>query len=145
MAAASNGPRGLSGFLQPLLRRSERPTLQLVNGRTGAVVATRLEAAFDSATRKRGLLGRELLAEGDAMVIAPCCAVHTWFMKFPIDIVFAARDGRVVNVRSSVNAWRLAFGWRAFATIELPAGMAARAGVRIGDCLALSIAPSAAR
>lgn len=129
-------------FLQPLLRRSQRSTLQLVNERTGAVVATRLEAAFDSAARKRGLLGREGLADGEAVVIAPCCAVHTWFMKFPIDVVFAARDGRVVNVRSRVDAWRLAFGWRAFATIELPAGAAARAGLLTGDRLALGAHPS---
>jgi uncharacterized membrane protein (UPF0127 family) len=132
-------------FLKPLLSRADRGRVQLVNQRTGAVVATRLEAAFDSATRKRGLLGREGLADGDAVVIAPCFAVHTWFMRFPIDIVFAGRDGRVVNVRPHVGPWRLAFGWRAFATIELPAGAAARAGVRNGDRLTLGFAGAAGR
>jgi hypothetical protein len=132
-------------FLQPLLRRSDRPALQLVNERSGAVVATRLEAAFDSASRKRGLLGRDRLDEGAAFVIAPCGAVHTWFMKFPIDIVFAARDGRVLKVTPRVAAWRLVFGWRAFATIELPAGAAARARLRAGDRLALGPAPAAVR
>ncbi len=53
-----------------------------------------LEVAVDSATRKKGLLGREGLADGGGLVIAPTNAVHTFFMRFPIDIVFVSRAGR---------------------------------------------------
>lgn len=122
-------------FLDPLLRRAGREGLRLVNERTGAVLATRLEAAFTSAARRRGLLGRHGLTTGGAVVIAPCFAVHTWFMKFPIDIVFASRDGRVARVRSRVRPWRVSVAWTAFATIELGAGVADEAGVRRGDRL----------
>ena len=61
-----------------------------------------LETAFDSGTRRRGLLGRDDLAAGTAMVLAPCNAVHTCRMRFPIDVVFAARDGRVTR---SCGGW----------------------------------------
>jgi uncharacterized membrane protein (UPF0127 family) len=56
-------------------------------------------------------------------------------MRFPIDIVFADRQGLVVRVRSDLGARRLAGAWRAFAVIELPAGAARRADVTVGDRL----------
>lgn len=124
-------------FLHPLAARRGGSEWMLVNARTGAPLATRVETAFDSASRRRGLLGREHLAEGQALVIAPCNAVHTWFMRFPIDVLFAARDGGVVGVRHAVRAWRAAWALRGFATIELPSGTLARSGTTCGDALQL--------
>jgi uncharacterized membrane protein (UPF0127 family) len=49
------------------------------------------------------------------MVLAPCNSIHTFFMRFPIDVVFAARDGRVVKLRHAMPTGRLAFSWKAFA------------------------------
>jgi uncharacterized protein len=101
------------------------------------VLVSRLEGAFDSATRKRGLLGRDRLDPGAGLVIAPCGGVHTFFMRFPIDVVFAARDGRIVKVSHAVKPWRLALALRAFCVIELPAGVAAAYETRAGDRLEL--------
>ncbi|MBP7569570.1 MAG: DUF192 domain-containing protein [Acidobacteria bacterium] len=109
----------------------------MANRTRGTVVGEEVEAAFDSAARKRGLLGREGLPAGVAMVIAPCGAVHTWFMRFSIDVVFAARDGRVLKVRPNVAPWRLAVGLRAFAAIEGAVGMIERSGTQTGDVLAV--------
>jgi uncharacterized membrane protein (UPF0127 family) len=109
--------------------------LMLWNERSGRPLATHLEGAFDSAARRRGLLGRDGLAAGAALIIAPCQAVHTFRMRFPIDIVFADRQGVVVAVRSDVGARRIAVALRAFATIELPAGAARLADTRVGDRL----------
>jgi uncharacterized membrane protein (UPF0127 family) len=109
----------------------------LINRRTGCPIATHVEAAFDSTSRRRGLLGRAQLPEGQALIIAPCNAIHTWFMRFPIDVLFAARDGRIVGVRHAVGAWRAAWAMRGFATIELPAGTVARRGACVGDQVAL--------
>lgn len=124
-------------FLRPLLRRSPGP-LVLRNARTGVVVATTLEPAFESSTRRRGLLGRDGLAPGHALVIAPCNLVHTFRMRFPIDIIFAARDGRVLKIRQAVPRSRIAGALRAFATIEMAAGQAAAAGLRPGDSLEIA-------
>lgn len=126
-----------SHFLAPMLAASAEDDgrLMLWNERSQRPLATHLEGAFDSASRRRGLLGRDSLAEGSALIIAPCQAVHTFRMRFPIDIVFADRQGRVVHVRSHVGAGRLAGAWRAFATIELPAGAVQQGDVRIGDRL----------
>ena len=123
----------MSHFLRPLLRGNEPYGLQIE--RTHTWLADRVEPAFDSKTRKKGLLGRDSLPDGSAVVIAPSQAIHTVGMRFPIDIVAASRDGRVVKVRERVGAWRVVLAWSAFAFIELAAGTCTRAGVRVGDRL----------
>lgn len=74
------------------------------------------------------------------MILAPCGAVHTWFMRFPIDILFAARDGRVLKVARAVRPWRIAVAWTAFATVELPVGTIDRSRIKAGDMLLISSA-----
>ena len=80
--------------------------------------------------RAVGLLGRRELAARDGLVIAPCVQIHTWFMRFPIDVVFLDREDRVVKVVSNLGPFKTAFGgFSARAVLELPAGTAATAGV----------------
>ena len=131
------------GFLKPLVR-SPRDPFALRNARNGLLVAERLEPAFDSDTRRRGLMGRHGLAPGTALVIAPSNSVHTFFMKFPIDVVFAGRDGRVLKVRAGVGPWRITGALRGFAVIELPSGSAQVADLRVGDLLEVVPATTAA-
>jgi len=104
---------------------------------SGGVVAHTVELAVTSPTRRRGLLGRDGLAPGHALLIAPCSSIHTWFMRFPIDVIFVTRDGGVVKTRSAIPAWRMSAGWGAFAVVEMAAGSLATAGVRRGDRLDL--------
>jgi uncharacterized protein len=119
-------------FLTPALK-SPQGGFSLVNDRTGVSIVTDLEIAVDSAARRKGLLGRDGLAETTGIVIAPTNAVHTFFMRFPIDIVFVTRAGQVLKVRDAVPARRIAIGLRAFAVVELAAGCAARQDLRPGD------------
>src|SRR5512134_461126 len=126
-------------FLQPLLR-DPLAGWALVIERTGATLASRVEPAFDSSARKGGLLGRGGLEPGTALVIAPSNAVHTFFMRFAIDIVFVARDGTVVKVSPGVRPWRLAMALRGFAVVELRAGTAHHARLVRGDRLVLRTA-----
>jgi uncharacterized membrane protein (UPF0127 family) len=111
----------------------------LRNVRAGEILAVTLIPAFARATRNKGLLGRHSLEPGSAMILAPCSSVHTFFMKFAIDIVFVARDGRVVKIRERCRPWRLALGLGAFAVIELAAGAVAPSGTRVGDRLEITL------
>jgi uncharacterized protein len=124
-------------FLDPLLDDAQAPWT-LKNLRTGVVIAGCLEASFDSKSRRRGLLGRQSLPAGCAMIIAPCSSIHTFFMRFPIDVVFAGRDGRVVKVYHELPAWRVALAWKGFAVIELPAGTLRPSETRPGDFLQIA-------
>ena len=122
-----------TSFLTPLA--APHAGLVLRNARTGRVVADRLLPALDSESRRRGLLKHTSLDEGEAMIIAPTNAVHTWFMKFDIDIAFVTRDGRVLKTRDSVPPWRMSGAFGGYAVIEMRGGSFAAADTAPGDVL----------
>lgn len=95
-----------------------------------AVAATRWQ-------RLVGLLGRRHLPPGQGLLLVPCRAVHTIGMRFPIDVIFLAREGRVVGI-ATLPPGRLAWGgFHAWAALEVPAGEAQAAGLRVGERLVL--------
>jgi uncharacterized membrane protein (UPF0127 family) len=110
----------------------------LRNQRTGAIVADRLLAALDSRSRRTGLLKHTGLALGEAMVIAPTNAIHTFFMRFAIDVAFVDRTGRVVKICAAVKPWKIAWAWGGYAVLETAAN--ALDGLRPGDVLSLTTA-----
>jgi hypothetical protein len=122
-------------FLTPLLNRPG--DYRLHNERDGTLVAGHVEVAADSKSRRRGLLGRDRMAPGAALVIAPCGGIHTFWMRFSIDVLFVKKDGRVVKCVDSIPPWRVALAVTAYAAIELPAGTIRLSKVRPGDRLAV--------
>jgi uncharacterized membrane protein (UPF0127 family) len=72
------------------------------------------------------------------MIIAPCNAIHTFFMQFTIDIVFADRQGRVLKLCRSVRPWRVRVAIRAFAALELDGGAIDRLEIAVGDRLSIA-------
>src|SRR5215204_4445846 len=124
----------MPSFLDPLLRSGATGHV-LDNERTRTVVADQLMTAFDSASRRKGLLGRDVLSTSNALIIAPSNAVHTFFMRFPIDVAFVGRDGRIIKIRAALPPWRMTASLRGFAVIELPAGTLARSNTVCGDRL----------
>jgi hypothetical protein len=123
-------------FLSPLLRGADGYAIH--NQRTRSALATHVLTAFDSRSRRTGLLKHDALPEGHGLVIAPCGGVHTFGMRFSIDIAFVDRNGRVLKTRERVPPWRMAASLRAFATIELPAGTLERTGTAKGDLLSVT-------
>lgn len=101
----------------------------------GTVVCQRCEIPETGFGRARGLLGRDGLEPGEGMLIDRAGSVHMFFMRFPIDVVFLARDRTVVGVAHSLRPWRVAGARGAVASLELPAGRAADAGVEKGNTL----------
>lgn len=76
------------------------------------------------------------------MVIAPTNAIHTFFMRFAIDVAFVAKDGRVVKIVRDLRPWRLAAAWGGFAVVEMASGELARRSVAVGDSLRVEAAQS---
>ena len=103
----------------------------------GRVVCEQLLVAARPLRRMRGLLGRADLPAGEGILLRPASSVHTFFMRFPIDVVFLDRDGVVLGVEPDVAPWRLAGRRGAKAVVELAAGESARRGIAVGDRLAL--------
>src|SRR6201987_5677246 len=112
-----------------------RLPLTRVRTESGKLVCERCEVADSMFARGKGLLGRSGLEPGGGMLIDGAGSVHMFFMRFPIDVVFLARDRTVVGVRHRLAPWRVAAARRAVASLELPAGRAAEAGVEKGERL----------
>jgi len=100
------------------------------------------ETADTPTSRTQGLLGRDSLAPGHGLILDPCRLIHTFFMRFAIDVVFLDRRGRVTRVVRDVRPFRFAWGgWSAHVTLELPAGTLARVPVAPGAQLRLERVP----
>jgi uncharacterized membrane protein (UPF0127 family) len=112
-----------------------------MNDRTRSAVALEVDVAATRAARRRGLLGRDSLAPTEGLMLAPCKAVHTVGMRFPIDVVFIDGDGKAVRVVRDLAPWRIAMSARAKAVIELAAGTAKASDIQVGDFLYLAPAP----
>ena len=82
--------------------------------------------------RLRGLLGTPAPAPGHALLLTPCASVHTAFMRYPIDVVFVDRRGRILKVVSALPPWRATACLWARHTLELAAGEARRIGLAPG-------------
>jgi uncharacterized membrane protein (UPF0127 family) len=103
----------------------------------GTDVCTRCEVADSALKRMRGLLGRRGLEPGSGMLITPAPSVMTFFMRFPIDVVFLDRSNTIVGISHTLRPWRLAGSRRAIASLELPAGTATDRGLATGDTLTI--------
>lgn len=111
------------------------PMLTLTRG--GAVLAGRVCTARRLGARLRGLIGRRTVP-GDGLLLDPCGSIHTCFMLIPIDVVFLARDGRVLATRPNLRPWRFAFAPLATRrALETACGFIARHGIMPGDVLTL--------
>jgi uncharacterized membrane protein (UPF0127 family) len=102
------------------------------------VLCERCLVADRPLARMRGLLGRKTLPRGEAILLRPAASIHTFFMRFPIDVVFVDENRRVLSIAHRVAPWRAAAARSAAAVLELAAGECARHGLREGDELQLS-------
>jgi uncharacterized membrane protein (UPF0127 family) len=121
---------------------ARRVAVMLTVERTRAVLAREVELALTRAARRRGLLHRASLDPASALVLAPCRAIHTAFMRFPIDVVFVDRAGIVRHICRRVPPWRIAAAPRAYAAIELAAGTLDAHDLARGDRLCFGAAIS---
>lgn len=111
-------------------------TKLIVNLTRGSVVCVG-ELADRPLPRMRGLIGRPGLPAGEGLLISPAPAIHTAFMRFPIDAVFLDRELCVLEVVEQLRPWRTASKRSARSVLELSAGEAVRRCVSVGDRLEL--------
>jgi uncharacterized membrane protein (UPF0127 family) len=99
-----------------------------------AFLATRMEWAGSSESRRRGLLGRDRLDPGEGIYLVPCQWIHMFGMRFAIDVVFLDATGRILCVQERLRPYRLSrLVLRAHGVLELPAGTIRLSRTRVGD------------
>lgn len=104
------------------LHMSDGDRISILNVTRNTQIANRAEVAGSGMKRSKGLLGRKGLDAGEGMWIVPCEAVHTFFMQFPLDLIYLDKKNRIRKVKSNVRPWRLSVCLSAHSIIELPVG-----------------------
>jgi uncharacterized membrane protein (UPF0127 family) len=133
--AMLSGVRGLLSSIHP---PSPDVRMRVSNLTRDTILATCMEVADSGPKRNKGLLGRECLSTGEGLWIIPCEAVHTFWMRFPIDLVYLDSQKRIRKLVSEVPAWRLSACLRAHSVLELPPGTIRDTRTQPGDTLEFS-------
>jgi len=113
------------------------PKLRVRNQSRNTLLADRADIADTSAKRRTGLLKHTGLEPGEGLWIAPCEAIHTFRMKFPIDVLFLDKKRKVLKIKSDMQPGRMSACLRAHSVLELPSGTAAATQTVAGDQLEL--------
>jgi uncharacterized protein len=116
---------------------SKTPTFRVINtSKDGAVLAGYVEWAGTSQERRRGLMGRTELDRDHAMYIVPCEGIHTFGMKFSIDVAFLDANKRIIALHHALKPRRISkIVFRAEGVLELAAGKLRETDTGIGDVI----------
>ena len=112
--------------------------MRINNVTRGSVLATDARRADSFVARGRGLMMAPPLPEGGGLVIEPCNSIHMFFMRYPLDIVFLNREGKVVFMYKGIKPWRMGRivrGGRL--AIELPEGAIDGSNTQLGDTITM--------
>jgi uncharacterized membrane protein (UPF0127 family) len=113
-----------------------KKTLRATNATQGSVIGERIRVADTGLTRIIGLLGERELLNGDGLLIVPSQGVHTWFMRFAIDVAIVDKDWRVIDISHHLRPFRLTgFFWKGAAVLELPPGTLKSSSTSVGDLI----------
>jgi uncharacterized membrane protein (UPF0127 family) len=119
-------------------RETSNGRYEIIVERTQGMIADHASIARSWRSRMIGLLGRQTLPEGEALIFPGCSSIHTFGMQFSIDTIFVDRAWRVVAIRERVSPGRIVSPfWRAWGVIEAPAGTLKRIRLKVGDLLLL--------
>jgi len=111
----------------------------VLNRTRGTTLASSVDLADTPKSRRIGLLRHESLNPGEGLWIYPTQAIHTFGMRFPIDVAFLDRSLRIRRIYHQLAPFRLTtFVWRAQSVLELPSGSLANTSTTVGDELQIS-------
>ena len=126
--------------------RWQKKIVRATNATRGSLLGDRVRVADTGLTRIVGLLGERELQGGDGLLIVPSQGVHTWGMRFAIDVAVIDKDWKVIGISHTLRPFRMTgFFWRAAAVLELPAGTLNSASTVVGDLVEFgAVAPAMA-
>ncbi len=104
------------------------------NQTQNTVIADHVEPAHTVLRRMKGLLGKKSMPNNFGLWIKPCSSIHTFFMKFPIDVLFLSSTYHVVGELKAFRPFRLS-SWMhsAQSVLELSQGAIDQSKTKIGD------------
>lgn len=110
--------------------------MKIYNSTQNSIISEDVNVADNFISRSVGLLSKKSLKEGESLIIKPCCSIHTFFMKFAIDILFVGKNGQIIAMYENVKPWGvLPIHFSSSYVIELPTGWIKNKSIQKGDCL----------
>jgi uncharacterized protein len=113
-------------------------SLRLVNLDNGHVMAESIESAETFFTRLKGLMFRKQLSNGGGLYLHPCKSIHTFFMKFPIDVLYINKDWKIVGMEEKLEPGKIGRQFPGAASVvELESGSIQKNGIKEGQIVKL--------
>jgi uncharacterized membrane protein (UPF0127 family) len=108
----------------------------VTNNTRGTLIGETIEVAESASQKVKGLLGRPGLDDGHGMLFKGAGSLHTLFMRFPIDVIYTDREGKVVKAVKAVRPFKLVTApLRCHYALELPSGAILASRTEVGDYL----------
>lgn len=112
--------------------------MKVYNSTQNNLIAQDVKVAKSFFTRSIGLISRKSISEAEALIIKPCCSVHTFFMKFDIDVLFVNKKNEVIALYERVKPWKiLPIHAGSHYVIELKSGQITNKNINKGDIITL--------
>jgi uncharacterized protein len=124
--------------LKAVLVRADGGATPPLEGSRSAVVCHDMKIADRFVARLIGLLNKRTLEPGAGLLIEPCSSIHTFGMKYPIDVLALDRGYRVLGIWKDIRPWSVkVFSGDTYRVLELGSGTLHPIDVQIGDYLQL--------
>ena len=116
----------------------KRVIYDLFNKSTNCLIASKALVADSFFLRLKGLMFRKSIDEEEALIFYHTPSIHTFFMRFPIEVVFLNQKMQVVEIYEELGPKRVVFSTSASIAVELPARKTSEETLEIGDILELT-------
>ena len=108
--------------------------MRVINLTNNAVLADKVKLADTFLSRLVGLLNRKSLENGEALILKPATSIHTFFMRFTIDVIFLDKNGRIIGILPSIRPFRISpIYFKSKLVIELPNDTLKMTKTQLGD------------
>jgi uncharacterized protein len=112
--------------------------MRLINQTKNTILAEDVFLARAPFSRMKGLLGRKVFLPGQAIILEPSNSIHTFFMRFPIDILFVDKNYKIIEILPEFSPNKISrIYWHSSRVIELPAGRLNLTNTKVQDQLQL--------
>lgn len=113
--------------------------MKVYNSSKNNLIADEVRVAQNFFTRSFGLLLKKSLSESEGLIIKPCCSIHTFFMKFAIDVLFINKKNEIVALYENIKPHRiLPIHLNSYYVIELPSGSISAKNIEKGNLINIS-------
>jgi len=112
--------------------------MNIYNSSQNNLIADSVKVAENFFTRSIGLLSRKSISNNEALIIKPCGSIHTFFMRFDIDVLFVNKKNEIIALYENVKPFRiLPIHLTSSYVIELAAGSISDKNISKGDLISI--------